>query len=109
MNRIFLALAIGTLFLVGPNLVAYGDKEASLSVEGKVIKATEEAITLNPQPGLFYQEINLGINNKTKYEAFTSLQDLQKGDRVKVEYYEQDGKKVASQITKVGVMNKDQT
>lgn len=110
MKRILLTLAIGTLFLAGQNFLAYGDKEAPMAVEGKVVKATESLITLNPQPGLFFQEINLEINNKTEYEAFASLQELQKGDRVKVEYYEQDGKKIASHIQKVPAdMKKNQT
>ena len=110
MNRILLTLAIGTALFLGQNFLAYGDKEAPITVEGKVVKATNELITLNPQTGLFFQELNLEINNKTQYEAFASLQELQKGDRVKVEYYEQDGKKVAAHILKVSAdMNRNKT
>ena len=56
---------------------------------------------LNPKGGLFFGQIMLEINPETQFESISSAGELEKGDQIKAEYVEKDGKKVASRIMKI--------
>lgn len=106
-SRTIAALVIGAAFLFGQNFIAYSAKgDAPMTVEGSVSNVTENLLTLDPE-GIFSNELNLEVDRDTEFEALSSLNDLKKGDEIKVEYYEQDGKNIASHIMKVPQAEKE--
>ena len=113
MKKFIVALFVGAVFLLGQSFLAYSAKgNAPVTTEGSVTKVSNNILTINPK-GIFSNELNLEINQNTQLEAVTSLGQLQQGDRIKVQYFERDGKKVASHITKVSLSgsgkNRNQT
>ena len=67
-------------------------------VEGKVVAVSLEILTISPNPGLFFQQIKFQVTSDTRFKAISSLGDLEKGDPIQVEYFEQNGQKTASHI-----------
>ena len=57
-----------------------------------------EILTISPNPGLFFQQIKFQVTSDTRFKAISSLGDLEKGDPIQVEYFEQNGQKTASHI-----------
>ena len=107
MQRMVLAVFVGLLFVLGSSFISYSATEGQVAIEGKVVQVSPELITLDLQKGLF-SRVNLEINSDTRYDAFVSLQDIEKGDQVKVEYFEKDGKKIAAHIEEIqNAMDKD--
>ncbi|OGX06280.1 MAG: hypothetical protein A2Z88_00530 [Omnitrophica WOR_2 bacterium GWA2_47_8] len=107
MKRIILAVVFGLFLTLGQNsfisadTTTMGQAVQEQTVGGNVANVSADVITLNPKGGLFFGQIMLEINPETQFESISSAGELEKGDQIKAEYVEKDGKKVASRIMKI--------
>lgn len=100
------AAAIAMAFLLTQVTIGKADDPnmARKSLEGTISEIQSTLITINhnapAEPVL--QNVALEINKGTVFQGVNSVDELKKGDAVKVEYEEQGEKKIALEIAKVG-------
>ena len=73
------------------------------SIEGTVsdIGANFLVIAKKSPAGHQITQVSLQVNQETQYDTIASLNDLSKGDEVKVEYTQEDNQKIALKIAKL--------
>lgn len=100
MKRTLAALVIGAAFLFGFNVMVNAQGDAAETKEGSVTSVSDNLLVINPK-GIFSNELQVEVNQNTQLEGAASVQELQPGDEVRVEYFEDEGRNLASRITKV--------
>ncbi len=73
------------------------------SLQGNIISISEDLITIASTnvESLQVSEINVQINDETQFDETASLEDLEAGDAVTIEYIEKADQKIAIHVTKV--------
>lgn len=72
------------------------------TLEGTVESIGDNALAILSQQGNIQQMVEFQVNSETQFEeSIASLDSLRVGDKVKVEYKEEDNGKIAVSITKV--------
>jgi len=70
-------------------------------LEGTVESVGDNALAILSQEGNIQQMVEFQVNGETQFEAsIVSLDSLHVGDKVKVEYIEEENTKIAVSITK---------
>lgn len=76
------------------------------TLEGTIESVSQDTIAIISQKGTTQQMVEIDVNLDTKFEdTLASLDNLQKGDKVRVKYKEEGNEKVAVTIAKI--MDKD--
>ena len=102
--RKLMVVAVAVLLGLGTVLLSFDSKaaeEMQNSLEGKVVEISPTLVTIDHQEFLFSKKVDIAINGDTKYGEASSLKDLTEGDQIKVQYYEDEGKKVATLIERI--------
>jgi len=103
MNKaVKLSMLVTTILaLSAPAWAAWG---LPTTMEGSVQNIENNSITLAPQSeaGNKMEPVNVEVNDKTEFEKLTSLDELNVGDKIQVQYKEEEGKKIATQISLSG-------
>ncbi|MCA9399459.1 MAG: hypothetical protein KC618_06905 [Candidatus Omnitrophica bacterium] len=91
-------MCVGSVSIAGALLTT----EAKV-LEGQVKDVQETFLTVTHESadGMGVHEIEFQVNEDTLLEDMASLENLQEGDRVAVQYQEEDEKNIAVQITKI--------
>ena len=89
-------------FSMGEELM--GSKSVGGMLQGIIEKIDGNVVTISqsqPPPSKEIKTIDIQANNDTQYKAVTSISQLQKGDKVKVVYKEENDKFIAEEIDKI--------
>ena len=79
----------GTVKSIASNMITID----SISNPGRAANKTDAAIEM--------QEVSFQVNDKTKLNELSSVNDLKEGDTVKISYKEDSGQKVATSVERV--------
>lgn len=94
-----LLLFVSMLFIATPSIGGLFDEK---NLEGAVMNVSDNILTIQnkstDKPEL--SKVEITTTPETKYDQIESLNELKKGDMVKVRYKEEQGKKVAVRIFK---------
>ena len=86
------------LALTAPASALFGIPQ---TLEGTVESISQNSLAIISENGTTQQMEEVQINEETKFEGVASLDNLKKGDNVKVEYKEEGEEKIALSIAKV--------
>ncbi|MDP2652867.1 MAG: DUF5666 domain-containing protein [Candidatus Omnitrophota bacterium] len=98
MKRMILG-ALGLVLLASSTAYALWGQQNFL--QGTIKDIQSNMITLIVEEPENIQEVAIKINDQTNFQESASLDSLQEGDKVKVDYKEEGGQKVAVAIAKV--------
>jgi len=104
MRRLMIVVLAGLLTVAASSAVFGGWLNFGKSLEGSV-KDVEEGlliVTQEDQKNNTISEVSIEVDQETKFEKVESLARLKEGDRVKVEYTEEQGMKIATLIARIG-------
>ena len=90
------------LAFTGPAVALLGLPEI---MEGTIESVTEDTLSVKSQEGDALQIVEIQINDQTQFEEATALENLNKGDQVKVKYKEEENVKIALSIAKINKEN----
>ena len=99
MKRISRLLLIASFVLA---TVTWGWAIGGTSLDGTVKNASASMITVSASQDGKMQDVSLEVNAQTKLTGVGSATELKAGDKVKADYKEENGKKIATQISKQG-------
>ena len=71
------------------------------TLEGTVESVNEDALAIMSEDGTSQQMVEIQIINETKFEKMASLENLNKGDKVKIQYKKEGDDKIAISISKI--------
>jgi hypothetical protein len=103
MRRLTIVLMAALLAVASSSAVFGGWLDFGKSLEGTVAEVEEGLliITQHDRKSNTISEVSVEIDRETKFEKVESLARLKEGDRVKIEYTEENEKKVATLIAKI--------
>ena len=90
---------VGSVSVAG----AFFTEEKVLEGQVKDVQADLLTVTHESADGMGVHEIEFQVNENTQLEDMASLENLQEGDRVAIQYQEEDEKNIAVQITKINL------
>lgn len=100
MNKVLMMVIAGFVALGISGGSVFGAIEQN-SIEGVVVSISDLGLTVSDSRAiLFTKTEEIQVNDATEFEVVSSLQDLKEGDQVEVEYYEEDGHKIAVFVLK---------
>ena len=100
MKRTFVVTPLLVLALIAFTSLGLAKTETK-SLEGTVVAITSGQITVRQNTGFFTSNVDIDIVDATKYEKLKSIKELEAGNKVKVEYYDENGKRIASLIESI--------
>ena len=97
-SRIIIAICALMFAFAAPAAAILGTPE---TLEGTIQSISENTLAILSQDGSVQKMVEIFINAETQFEATTSLESLQEGDKVTVQYKEEGDQKIAVSIAKV--------
>jgi len=104
MKKLIIPVAVGVISLAISSL-SFGDLLAGKSIEGQIQNISANKLTIQEDKADQATEqaapVSIEVNQDTLFEQVDSLSGLNQGDRVKIEYQEDQDRNLATTVSKI--------
>jgi hypothetical protein len=104
MKKLIIPIAVGVISLAISSL-SFGDLLAGKSIEGQIQNISANKLTIQEDKADQATEqaapVSIEVNQDTLFEQVDSLSGLNQGDRVKIEYQEDQDRNLATTVSKI--------